>query len=333
MEETGGYFSGTVKPIRFTAHGYQLWPSWWSLVRFRRAICFFCFLEKLLFWGAQRCAARDLGGFEKAPDGSPLLGPGGGPQPQKPKAALLARKTARFACAVWALGGVFFWRVGRFEPLHVTQTSGNLALWASRALKYLKHHRTGRPNERFGGCAAKKSPFLPKRSEQAKKPPKRQKPVSSQSSSTVLSSASAATRRRTQRAAPALPAARALLQRGHPPKTATAMPMLPSRKPWWVCGGGGDTDARHLPISASSINRNQPKPVAQPNPNSHQPRQGKQVHTGGRPARKNRRPRIAAGQAMPAGASRYRGPVSDYKGQPALGSTWQAGVATTPNGP
>ena len=43
---------------------------------------------------------------------------------------------------------------------------------------------------------------------------------------------------------------------------------------------------------------------AQPNPNSHQPRQGKQVHTGGRPARKNRRPCTAAGQAMPAGASR-----------------------------
>ena len=36
-------------------------------------------------------------------------------------------------------------------------------------------------------------------------------------------------------------------------QTAPAMSMLLSRPPWWVCGG--DTDARHLPISASSINR------------------------------------------------------------------------------
>ena len=52
-----------------------------------------------------------------------------------------------------------------------------------------------------------------------------------------------------------------------------------------------------------------PQRGAQPNrnsrnPNSHKPRQGKQVHTGGRPARKNRRPRTAAGQAIPAGTSR-----------------------------
>ena len=44
-----------------------------------------------------------------------------------------------------------------------------MALWTSRALKYLKYHRTGRSNKRSGGCAAKKSPFLPKRAEQAKK--------------------------------------------------------------------------------------------------------------------------------------------------------------------
>ena len=43
--------------------------------------------------------------------------------------------------------------------------------------------------------------------------------------------------------------ARSLL-RGHPQQTATAMLMLLSRPPWWVCGG--DTDARHLPISTSS---------------------------------------------------------------------------------
>ena len=52
------------------------------------------------------------------------------------------------------------------------------------------------------------------------------------------------------------------LQRGHPQQTATAMPMLLSRPPWWVCGG--DTDARHLPISASSINRKQSKTVGRP---------------------------------------------------------------------
>jgi hypothetical protein len=43
------------------------------------------FLANLLFWAAQRRTARDLGGFEKALDGSPLLGLGGGPQPQKPR--------------------------------------------------------------------------------------------------------------------------------------------------------------------------------------------------------------------------------------------------------
>jgi hypothetical protein len=63
-----------------------------------------------------------------------------------------------------------------------------VALWTSRALKYLKYHRTGRSNERFGGCAAKKSPFLPKRAEQAKKAKKRQKSVLSQWATTVESS-------------------------------------------------------------------------------------------------------------------------------------------------
>ena len=38
------------------------------------------------------------------------------------------------------------------------------------------------------------------------------------------------------------------------------MPMLPSRPPLWVCGG--DTDARHLPISASSIIENSRKQPA-----------------------------------------------------------------------
>ena len=46
---------------------------------------FVCFLAKLLFLGAQRRVARDLGGFKKVLDGSPLLGPDGGRQPQKPR--------------------------------------------------------------------------------------------------------------------------------------------------------------------------------------------------------------------------------------------------------
>ena len=54
-----------------------------------------------------------------------------------------------------------------------------------------------------------------------------------------------------------------------PNKLQLAMPMLLSRPPWWVCGG--DPDARHLTISASSINRKQSKtkPTAsQPNTSS-----------------------------------------------------------------
>ena len=39
----------------------------------------------MLFLRAQRRAARDFGGFELWLDGSPLVGPGGGPQPQKPR--------------------------------------------------------------------------------------------------------------------------------------------------------------------------------------------------------------------------------------------------------
>ena len=53
------------------------------------------------------------------------------------------------------------------------------------------------------------------------------------------------------------------------------------------------------------------------------------MHTGGRPARKNRRPRNAAGQAIPAGASREglsRRTTRAYKGQGAArGSTCRGG--------
>ena len=48
---------------------------------------FFCFFwaNLLFFSGAAPPVARDLGGFGKALDGFPLLGPGVGPQPQKPR--------------------------------------------------------------------------------------------------------------------------------------------------------------------------------------------------------------------------------------------------------
>ena len=76
---------------------------------------FFIFWAKLLFWGAQRRAARDFGGGEKATVGGGThrsrLGP------PTPKAALLARETARFAGAPRALGGALGGRTGRFEPL------------------------------------------------------------------------------------------------------------------------------------------------------------------------------------------------------------------------
>ena len=70
-----------------------------------RLFYFFIFGKSAVFWGAAPPVARDLGGFGKALDGSLLLGPGGGGA--TPKAALLSRETARFACAVWALGGAF----------------------------------------------------------------------------------------------------------------------------------------------------------------------------------------------------------------------------------
>ena len=71
-------------------------------------------------------------------------------------------------------------------------------------------------------------------------------------SSTCLGRAAEEARKKA--AAPALPTARALLQRGHLQQTATAMPMLLSRPPWWVCGGdiGARTGARHLPIFRKS---------------------------------------------------------------------------------
>ena len=84
MGEIGGSFSKTVKPI----------------VSLPMVICcgrlvvvssippgdfFFVFSAKLLFFGAQRRAARDFGGFEKALVGGPLIGRDWVPQRQKPR--------------------------------------------------------------------------------------------------------------------------------------------------------------------------------------------------------------------------------------------------------
>ena len=156
---------------------------WWSLVRFRRAISF-------LFFGQNGCFLGQIAvwlGILVHPKKRPM---GIFPWVRKtyPNAKNRAPGVENYPFCDCRLGtrGRFFGRTGRFEPPDVTSTSGNVALWTSRALKYLKYHRTGRSNERFGGCgAAKKSPFLPKRAEQAKKAKKRPKSVSSQLCTTV----------------------------------------------------------------------------------------------------------------------------------------------------
>ena len=76
---------------------------WWSLVRFRRAI-FFCFCKIAVLGYTAPCGS----GFwwrRKSDRGGPTRRSRLGPP--TPKAALLARETARFVCAVWALGGAF----------------------------------------------------------------------------------------------------------------------------------------------------------------------------------------------------------------------------------
>ena len=69
------------------------------------------FLANLLFFGAQRRAARDFGGFEKKNDGSPLIGPGGGPKPQKPrswrgKPPVLRVQFGHSGALFWAYGQI-----------------------------------------------------------------------------------------------------------------------------------------------------------------------------------------------------------------------------------
>ena len=73
---------------------------------------FFVFFGKsAVFWGAAPPPVRDLCGFEKALDGSPLLGPGGGGQPQKPrswrgKPPVLRVQFGRSGALFWAYGQV-----------------------------------------------------------------------------------------------------------------------------------------------------------------------------------------------------------------------------------
>ena len=76
-----------------------------------RFVFFVFFWQICCFGGAAPPVARDLGGFEKALDGSPLLGPGGGGQPQKPrswrgKPPVLRVQFGRSGALFWAYGQV-----------------------------------------------------------------------------------------------------------------------------------------------------------------------------------------------------------------------------------
>ena len=171
MGGIGGSFSGTVKPIvslPMVISCGRLGGRW-----FDSAGHLFLCVANLLFWGGNRRAARQFASTRKSDRW--VFYHGSGKYTQTPKIALLALKTFRFAVAVWAAGGVFLGRTGRFEPPHVKLTSDSVALWPSRALKYLKYHRIGRSNERFGGCAAKKSPFFAEAGRTSKKRPKKAK--------------------------------------------------------------------------------------------------------------------------------------------------------------
>ena len=84
---------------------------WWSLVRFRRAISFLFFFAKLLFFGAQRRAAWDFDGFEKALVGDPLIGRDWVPQRQKPrswrgKPPVLRVQFGHSGALFWAYGQI-----------------------------------------------------------------------------------------------------------------------------------------------------------------------------------------------------------------------------------
>ena len=113
----GGSFSGTAKPI--VSLPMVICCGRLVVVRSIPPGVFVLFFgANMLFWGAQRRAARDFGGFEKALDGSPLLGPGGGPQPPKPR---LLRGKPPVLRVQFGHSGALFWAYGhRFEPPDVT---------------------------------------------------------------------------------------------------------------------------------------------------------------------------------------------------------------------
>ena len=72
---------------------------------------FFVFWAKLLFLGAQRRAARDFGGFEKALVGDPLIGRNWVPQRQKPrpwrgKPPVLRVQFGHSGALFWAYGQI-----------------------------------------------------------------------------------------------------------------------------------------------------------------------------------------------------------------------------------
>ena len=112
MRGIGGSFSGTVKPIAslpMVISCGRLGSRWFDSAG-RFVFCFFW--GKSAFWGgAAPPVARDLGGFGKALDGPPLLGPGGGLQPQMPrswrgKPPVLRVQFGRSGALFWAYGQV-----------------------------------------------------------------------------------------------------------------------------------------------------------------------------------------------------------------------------------
>ena len=102
----GGSFSGTAEPIvplpMVVSYG-RLGGRWFdSAGRF----VFFCFFWQICFFGGRSApSGSGLGWIRKSARWVPTPRSGWGTS--TPKAALLARETARFACEVWALGDVF----------------------------------------------------------------------------------------------------------------------------------------------------------------------------------------------------------------------------------
>ena len=73
---------------------------------------FFVFFAKLLFLRAQRRAARDFGGGEKATVGDPLIGRDWVPQRQKPRSWLGKPPVLRVQ---FGHSGAFFWAYGQIR--------------------------------------------------------------------------------------------------------------------------------------------------------------------------------------------------------------------------